>query len=593
MQLHRRRYLALVIGALVIGTPPMLATATQPASTVRASAAGDPLYRYQWHLSNQGQPVIGDSRPVAGVDMDVDLLHALGIRGRGVRVGVVDDGLEIGHEDLAGNIIPNGSHNFGNGSHDPTPSDPGFGHGTSVAGIIAAIGWNGRGGRGVAPEALLSGFDFLGSDSAGNYAEVRYSWGDGPEARTLDVFNNSWGSASDLYPDFPLEERQSWEALMRSTRGGLGGIYIKSAGNSFRRFRIRDAEGNVVNACSELSRTLNVGCLLANVDPLSNLPATIVVASVDATGKRASYSSSGSALWISGLGGEFGYQRRFSPNAAQNASPETAPFVYDPAIVTTDLSGCSAGDNVDGTTVENALTGSTSRIDASCNYSALMNGTSAAAPTVSGVAALILGANPSLTARDVKYILAKTARQIDPWQPASVYQGSVIDPGWITNAAGHHFSNWYGFGLADGAAAVYEATYFKPLPPVRDTQWVASTAAASQIGGPARPGKQRIRITQAMKVEAVQLSLATTHRTPANLRVVLESPSGTRSYVMTPFSLLDADAYAQTGFYIDLTSSNAFLDERAQGVWTLEITDMSEPATTAALQNFKLRILGH
>lgn len=101
----------------------MLASAAQPASTARASAAGDPLYRYQWHLSNQGQPVIGDSRPVPGVDMDVDLLHALGIRGRGVRVAVVDNGLEIGHEDLAGNIIPNGSHNFGNGSHDPTPSD--------------------------------------------------------------------------------------------------------------------------------------------------------------------------------------------------------------------------------------------------------------------------------------------------------------------------------------------------------------------------------------------------------------------------------------------------------------------------------------
>ncbi|WP_199913166.1 proprotein convertase P-domain-containing protein, partial [Xanthomonas fragariae] len=48
-----------------------------------------------------------------------------------------------------------------------------------------------------------------------------------------------------------------------------------------------------------------------------------------------------------------------------------------------------------------------------------------------------------------------------------------------------------------------------------------------------------------------------------------------------------------TGFYIDLTSTNAFLDERAQGVWTLEVTDMSEPTTTAALQNFKLRILGH
>ncbi|APP85508.1 Microbial serine proteinase [Xanthomonas hortorum pv. vitians] len=589
MKLFRRRYLALLIGTL-----PMLGTAAQPAGLASAGdAKGDPLLRYQWHISNEGQAVIGDRRPVSGVDMDVDLLHALGIRGRGVRVGVVDNGLEIGHEDLRDNIIPDGSHNFGNGSHDPTPNDPNFGHGTSVAGIIAAVGWNGRGGRGVAPEALLAGFDFLGSDSAGSDAEVRYSWGDGPEARTIDIFNNSWGSAQASYPDFPLEERQAWEALMRSTRGGLGGIYIKSAGNNFRRFRIRDAEGNVVNACSELSRTLNVGCLLANVDPLSNLPATIVVASVDATGKRASYSSSGSALWISGLGGEFGYQSRFYPNAAQVFAPDTAPFAYDPAIVTTDLSGCSAGDNVDGATVENALTGSTSRIDASCNYSALMNGTSAAAPTVSGVAALILSANPSLTARDVKYILAKTARQIDPWQPAAVYQGSVIDPGWITNAAGHRFSNWYGFGLADGAAAVYEATYFKPLPPVRDTQWVASTAAASQIGGPARPAKQRIRITQAMQVEGVQLSLVTSHRTPTNLRVVLESPSGTRSYVVTPFSVLDAAAYAATGFYIDLTSSNAFLDEGAQGVWTLEVTDMSEPTTTAALQNFKLRILGH
>ncbi|PPU45758.1 peptidase S8 [Xanthomonas arboricola] len=600
MNPYRRCPLALLIAALLITSVPLSALAdtpvTAPTATAgsKASAQGsDPLLRYQWHLSNQGQAVIGDSRPLAGVDMDVDLLHALGIRGRGVRVGVVDDGLEIGHEDLRDNILPNGSHNFGNGSHDPTPTDPDFGHGTSVAGIIAAVGWNGRGGRGVAPEALLAGFDFLGSNSAGSGAEVSYSWGNGPEARTIDIFNNSWGSTQASYPDFPLEERQSWEALMRSTRGGLGGIYIKSAGNSFRRFRIRDAEGNIVNACSELSRTLNVGCVLANVDPLNNVPATIVVASVDATGKRASYSSSGSALWISGLGGEFGYQRRFSPNVAQTASPETAPFVYDPAIVTTDLSGCSAGDNVDGATVENALAGSTSRIDASCNYSALMNGTSAAAPTVSGVAALILSSNPGLTARDVKYILAKTARQIDPWQPRAVYQGSVIDPGWITNAAGHRFSNWYGFGLADGAAAVYEATYFKPLPPVRDTQWVASTAAASQIGGPARPAKQRIRITQAMKVEGVQLSLATSHRNPTNLRVVLESPSGTRSYVVTPFSVLDPAEYAKTGFYIDLTSTNAFLDERAQGVWTLEVTDMTEPRTTAALQNFKLRILGH
>jgi len=597
-----RRPLALLIGALLIGSTSLSALAASPAAAVintadntNAKASGnDPLLRYQWHISNQGQAVIGDSRPVAGVDMDVDILHALGIRGRGVRVGVVDDGLELRHEDLADNILPNGSHNFGDGSHDTTPSDPQNAHGTSVAGIIGAVGWNGLGGRGVAPEVLMAGFDFLARASSNTGASVRYAWGDGPEARNIDIFNNSWGTVATFYPDFPLEEQQSWEALMRSGRGGLGAVYVKSAGNGFVRLRGIDANGQPVNLCSAQTRALKVGCSLTNIDPLANMPTTIVVASLNAKGTRASYSSPGSALWVSGLGGEFGFQRKFFPDVASIFWPDAKPYAYDPAIVTTDLSGCAAGDNADrGDKVMNALDTSKSKIDASCNYNAVMNGTSAAAPTVSGVAALILSANPSLSAREVKYILATTARQIDPWQPTVVYQGSVIDPGWITNAAGHHFSNWYGFGLADAAAAVERARYFTPLPPLRDTKWASSKNAPSQIGGPAHPGTLRIRVEPSMKVEAVQLSLASAHKTPANLRVVLVSPSGTRSVVATPFSVLDPTAYSDTGFYIDLTSSNAFLDEPSHGIWTLEVTDMSEPKTTAALTAFKLRILGH
>lgn len=591
----------MLIGALLIGSTPLSVLAAPPAaavanttSTEAKNAGNDPLLRYQWYISNQGQAVIGDSRPVAGVDMDVEILHSLGIRGRGVRVGIVDDGLELRHEDLADNILPNGSHNFADGSHDTTPTDPENSHGTSVAGIIGAVGWNGLGGRGVAPEVLMAGFDFLARASSNNYASIRYAWGDGPEARNIDIFSNSWSSTAHFYQDFPLEDQQSWEALMRSSRGGLGGIYVKSAGNKFVRVSGQDAKGNLINLCSEKSRVLNVGCSLANMDPLANLPAAIVVASLNAKGTHASYSSSGSALWVSGLGGEFGWQRKFFPDAESVLPPDAAPYAYDPAIVTTDLSGCTAGFNTDSDdAVFNALDGSKSKIDPSCNYNAVMNGTSAAAPTVSGVAALILGTNATLSARDVKYILATTARQIDPWQPSVEYQGSVIDPGWITNAAGHHFSNWYGFGLADAAAAVEKARYFTPLPPLRDTKWVKSTNAASQIGGPAHPGTLRIRVDQSMKVEAVQLSLASAHKTPANLRVVLISPSGTRSVVATPFSLLDASAYAETGFYIDLTSSNAFLDEPSHGIWTLEVTDMSEPKTTAALTAFKLRILGH
>ena len=43
-----------------------------------------------------------------------------------------------------------------------------------------------------------------------------------------------------------------------------------------------------------------------------------------------------------------------------------------------------------------------------------MNGTSAAAPNVAGVVALMLEANPRLSSRDVKYILASTAKRVDP-----------------------------------------------------------------------------------------------------------------------------------------------------------------------------------
>ncbi|NIJ71991.1 hypothetical protein FHR66_001171 [Xanthomonas sp. F4] len=61
-------------------------------SAAAASAADDPLFRYQWYLHNQGQAVIGDTLPTAGVDLDVDVLHELHIRGAGAKIGVIDGG---------------------------------------------------------------------------------------------------------------------------------------------------------------------------------------------------------------------------------------------------------------------------------------------------------------------------------------------------------------------------------------------------------------------------------------------------------------------------------------------------------------------
>jgi hypothetical protein len=68
--------------------------------------------------------------------------------GRGVRVAVIDSGVEAGHPDLAGQVV----HNQNFVDDRPAPAE---GHGTAVAGIIAARADNGAGIAGVAPQARL------------------------------------------------------------------------------------------------------------------------------------------------------------------------------------------------------------------------------------------------------------------------------------------------------------------------------------------------------------------------------------------------------------------------------------------------------
>ena len=80
---------------------------------------------------------------------------------------MLDSGLDIALEDLVDNIIT-GSYDFLNSDTDPTnPANDGD-HGTSVAGLIAAKGWNNKGGRGVAPNASLIGYNYLKNQTISN-----------------------------------------------------------------------------------------------------------------------------------------------------------------------------------------------------------------------------------------------------------------------------------------------------------------------------------------------------------------------------------------------------------------------------------------
>ncbi len=120
-------------------------------------------------------------------------------------VAVLDSGIDSNHPDLVGRIIP--GYDFV--SDDPDPADD-FGHGTAVAGIIAAAGNNGLGSAGVAFHAKILSVkvvDAVGYAAYSTLAQgIRYAVdhgarvinisiaGDAPSSALQDAINYAWSS---------------------------------------------------------------------------------------------------------------------------------------------------------------------------------------------------------------------------------------------------------------------------------------------------------------------------------------------------------------------------------------------------------------
>ena len=227
--------------------------------------------------------------------------------------------------------------------------------------------------------------------------------------------------------------------------------------------------------------------------------------------------------------------------------------------------------------------------NASCNYTSTFNGTSASAPMVSGVVALMLEANPELTWRDVKHILASSARQVDAARAAVTINDLIVEPAWTTNAAGYRFHNWYGFGAVDAAAAVDKAktytlgslgTYL--VTPEKNSGTI--DLAINELV----PTTSAINIVNSGVTESVRIKLYVKHDRPSSLSVALVSPSGTRSVLLTPYNGYQS---WKTTNYVEL-SSNAFYAENIQGDWKLEITDHVS-GVTGTLNQWRLTVYGH
>lgn len=155
-------------------------------------------------------------------------------------------------------------------------------------------------------------------------------------------------------------------------------------------------------------------------------------------------------------------------------------------------------------------------------------GTSYAAPVVSGVAALMLEANASLGYRDVQEILAYSAQRIDDPNSSWSYNGAL---NW--NGGGLHSSDDYGFGNVDALAAVRLAETWTEL----DTRHnEVSLAAFSGVLNQSIPDQGRltssVTLADDIEIEHVEVTIDFAHEQLGDLQVVLTGPDGTKSVLL-------------------------------------------------------------
>jgi thermitase len=126
-----------------------------PTNTARAS--NDPSFGNQWGLKKIGAESAWTRTT-----------------GAKVRIGIVDTGVDLNHEDLAGKVVA--SANCVGSAGDPTKckgdAQDDQGHGTHVSGIAAAFKGNAKGVAGVAPDAELVVAKVLGGQGTGSGSDV-------------------------------------------------------------------------------------------------------------------------------------------------------------------------------------------------------------------------------------------------------------------------------------------------------------------------------------------------------------------------------------------------------------------------------------
>lgn len=201
----RRTRLKSIAAALVVAVVAVGAGWPTPASAAGLKV-NDPMFDRQWGLRRIGAP---DAWKVT--------------QGAGTTIAIVDTGVSPRHEDLAANFLKSKQYDAINDDFDATDLQ---GHGTSVAGVAAAVGNNRKGIIGAAPKAKIMPVRAFGAIDGADPADVADGvlWAADNGA---DVINLSLGAAIPVDPF--LTDQQELSLLYATARGSL---VVAAAGNS-------------------------------------------------------------------------------------------------------------------------------------------------------------------------------------------------------------------------------------------------------------------------------------------------------------------------------------------------------------------------
>ena len=476
----------------------------------------DPLYACQWHQNSLHEG-----------DINIESVWKEDIKGEGVNVAVVDDGMYYAHEDLKDNVDTSLNHDYTGNGDIYRPYEH---HGTHVSGLIAARD-NDVGVRGVAPRATIYGYNFLANPNDLNEADAMAR-----NAPVTAVSSNSWGYRSFFSWLSPVSS--IWElaidAGITSGYNGKGTFYVFSAGNG------------------------HLGGDNSNFSELINYYGVTAVCAVNDHDVRSDFSEMGANLWVCAPSNDSSDEHR--------------------GILTTENSD---------------------------RYYEEFGGTSAATPIVAGVAALLRGVNSDLTWRDLKLILAGSARKNDiensGWEDGASKYGMAPDTEF------YHFNHEYGFGVVDAAAAVDLAKEWSIVPPLQSST-VESDELNLEIPDPPGSGDPTaVTTTLTLEttvdfIEFVEVNLDFQQRSIRDWDVELVSPSGAVSKLVPgfePYTYTSADSSDVTPSHFYFPTYNEFrfgsakhLGEDADGEWQLRISDrlMYDVGT---LESWSLTVYGH